>query len=501
MRWLAVLGVMVLCLGALVGVQANPKPGGTLRFATVGDVARLDPHLTGDVSAWLVLEQVYERLLMLDENLELAPWLATDWHVSDDGLVYTFSIRQGVRFHNGREMTAEDVKKSLERIMDPDVGAIAAAQLQVVESIETPDPYTVVIRLSEPLASTLYTLARIETAIVPMEEVERQGGELLEPVGTGPFRFVRHQKDRVLELARWEHYWQPGLPYLDRVEFIPVPDEDVRLVNLQTGEMHVIQSVPAQMVDSLAMYPDIEVMPIVSTNWPHLAMNTKRPPFDDVRVRQAVQLVVDQQELLDLVAWGYGTVSASPLPPTSYFHKDVKGWEVDVERAKQLLAEAGYPNGFDATIRVIRGINARRAEVVQAQLAQIGIRARIQQDEQPTWFSEVFFGRDYDMALVAHVSKIDPDLSFYDILHSTGTKNYTQYHNPELDRLLDEGRRVSDPEQRKAIYDQVQEIIVGESGYVVVYLEQLLFGKQKAVKDFDVLTTGDIRFWRTWIDR
>jgi peptide/nickel transport system substrate-binding protein len=201
------------------------------------------------------------------------------------------------------------------------------------------------------------------------------------------------------------------------------------------------------------------------------------------------------------VTWGRGLESVTPLAPSNPFSVEIDGWGYDLDRARELLAEAGHPNGFEVTLRAIRGINISIGEVIQAQLARIGITVTIQVDEQPTWFSEVFNQRDYQMSVVAHSSKVDPDLSFFDILYTDEAKNYTRLSHPRMDELLLAGRSTTDFDTRKAIYDEVQELIASESGYVVLFVDELLFGVGDHVQDFTLLPTNDIRWWTTSLNR
>ena len=497
-RKLLLAAVLGLALVALSHAWAN---GGVLRFGVVGDPDNLDPHTTGSVSAWLVLENIYERLLILDENLELQPWLAESYTVSDDGLRLTFTLRQGVQFHNGRELTAEDVKHSFERILDPAVPAVAKASFATLGEINVLEPYVVELVLTDTLASILYALARLETAIVPIEEAAAQGGRLSQPVGTGPFRFSEFVTGQRIVIAKNADYWQPGLPHLDEVHYVPVPAGDVRLVNLLTGELDVIQGVPAADADGLDGRGNASLMNVIGTNWTHLSMNTQRAPFDDVRVRQAVRHAIDREEIMDLVTWGRGLESKTPLAPSNPFYAEIEGWDLDLDRARALLAEAGHPDGFTVTLRAIRGINISIAEVIQAQLARVGITVDIQVDEQPTWFSEVFNQRDYQLSVVAHSSKIDPDLSFFDILYTDEAKNYTLYSDAAMDGLLLAGRSTTDFTERKAAYDEVQRNLAGQSGYVVLFIDELMFGVGNHVAGFDLMPTGDTRWWNTSLNR
>jgi peptide/nickel transport system substrate-binding protein len=477
----------------------TPKRGGTLRYAMASNPADLDPHTTGATNSWHVLEQVYERLTMLDKDQKIVPWLAESWEVAPDGLIYTFKLRSNVKFHNGRLMTAADVQSSFERIRDPKTPSVAKPYFADVTAIEAPDDRTVRLKLAKPFAAFLYAVARLETAVVPKEEVEKQNNSVQEPVGSGPFKFVEFKKDVNLVLERNPDYWKTGLPYLDRVVYRPITDSDVRLTNLRTGEVDVIQDVPAKDIESLQTETKIRVGRVGGVAWPHLSMNTRRPPFDNVKVRQAIHYALDRKAIMDLVSFGHGTLSETPLPPGNPFRSEIAEWKTDRAKAKQLLAEAGHPNGFSTTMRVITGSNAALAEVAQAQLKEVGINVAVEKLEATTWFKDVFSGHSFDMSIVAHLSKIDPDISLWDILHKDGPKNYTGTNIPELNALLDEGRTTLDEEKRKGIYAKAQQIVVEQSGYVVLYLPPFQYGWSNAVQNGEILPFGDIRFWEVWL--
>jgi ABC-type transport system substrate-binding protein len=480
---------------------AGPKKGGSLKFGLYGDVAEMDPHLTGDVTAWIVLENIYERLTMLGDDMTPKPALAEKWDVSPDGLTYTFTIRKGVKFHNGREMTAKDVVYSVNRIMDPKVPARAKPYFEFLDKVEAPDANTVKMVFKTPFVPILYALARLEVAIVPQEEVEKQGGKLSTPVGTGPFQFVERRKDQMIKLKRNDSYWQAGKPLLDDVTYVVLTDPDTRVSNLVTGEIHAIYEVPPKDVATLKSAKGVVVQQETGTFWPHLAMNTSKKPFDNPKVRQAIRLALDREEILQLVGFGFGKVSDTIVPSSSPFYTPIPTTQPNVDQAKKLLSEAGYANGFEVSLRAVKGRDTNLAQVIQSQLSQVGIKVKVIPDEQVAWFAEVFNQHKYELAITAHVSKIDPDLSFYDIQITGGPKNYTEFSDKEMDDLLRKGRAEPDLTKRKEQYAQVQKIFAERNGYIPLYLQDLLLGYRDTVKGLKILHSGDIRLWDVWLDQ
>jgi len=483
---------------AFLRAQEQPSAGGTLIFNGGSNLSGLDPHTVGAVVSWYVLDNIFDRLMRLNaETQEPEPSLAEKVDVSADGLTYTFTLRKGVTFHNGRELTSDDVKKSFERIQNPDVPAVAKGYFANLASIETPDPGTVVLVYSKPYAALLTALTRLETSIVPMEEVEKTEEWDVHPVGSGPFVFESYTKDQAAKLTRNENYWEPDLPHLAGIEQRVIPQPETPVINAQTGDVHVTP-VPPSSIDSLANEESLKVNPVVSNYWAHLSLNNRVAPFDDVKVRQAIRLAVNRNDIRDLAFFGTGVISNTLIPEQNPFRAEVEGWEYDADKARSLLQETGHGDGFSATIRVntADAWQLPTAELIQAYLADIGITIEIEQIESTTWFSDVFTNHNFEMSMTSHVSKVDPDLSMFDILHSgeLGTKNYTGFSDPEMDDLLDRGRTSTDTDERKSIYAQAQQIFVERSGYIVLNLQTLPFAVNNAVQDFLLLPTSELRW-------
>lgn len=487
----------------LSSFQDQPITGGTVIFNGGSNLSGLDPHITGAVVSWYFLDNIFDRLMRLNpETQEPEPSLAEAVDVSDDGLTYTFTLRQGVQFHNGREMTSDDVKQSFERIQDPDVPAVAKGYFAALDSIETPDPQTVVMNYTEPYPPLLTALTRLETAIVPMEEVENAEEWEVHPVGSGPFRFESYTQGQTGVLSRNDDYWKEGLPYLDGVEQRIIPQPETAVVNVQTGDIHVT-GIQASDIATLETDESLTVELLPSTYWAHLSLNTSREPFNNLQVRQALRHAINREDIRELAFFGTGEISNTLIPPGNPYRVEIEGWDFDPERARTLLDETGYGGGFSAVLRISSAFpwQLASAQVIQAYLADLGIAIEIEQIEPTTWFSEVFTDHNYDMSMASHVSKVDPDLSMLDILHSGefGTKNYTEFSDPEMDEALERGRRETEFEQRLEAYTDAQNIFVERSGYIVLNLQVLPVALINSVQDFSLLSTNELRWEETWL--
>jgi len=481
--------------------DAQPKRGGTLTAAIGADPVNLDPAISSAYSTFEVLENVYNQLVGLDENLQVVPELAESWTVSADKKTYTFKLRQGVKFHNGRELVADDVVYSYERIRNPDTQSGWAYLFDPIDTIKAVDQYTVEISSKEVYAPLLTKLAGGGTAIVPKEDVD--AGTLDQtPDGTGPFKFVEFVPADHLTLVRNESYWEEGLPYLDSIVFKPIPDETVRLTNLETANVDWVDSVPGKDLDRLKDSKDLVVQQVAGTSYTYLGMNLKRDPLSDKRVRQAISYALDREEIAAIAAYDLAQGSDNPIPEGNFWKADYSPYTQDVDKAKSLLEEAGLGDGFKTEIMPAKDYaeTVRAAEAVQSQLGEIGIDVTLRPLEWSTWLDEEGKG-NYDMYLCGWIGLVDPDDWFY-AQHYTGQIfNFTGYSNPELDALLDKGRQEFDPEARKAIYDQVSQIVIDDLPYIYLYTTAPVNAWQPTVQGYSVRPDSTIVFKNTWLDK
>jgi peptide/nickel transport system substrate-binding protein len=484
------------------GETGGPKTGGTLQVAFQNEWAGLDPHTVSSYSSYQILNNVLEGLTTFDDDLNLQPGLAESWEQSEDGKTWTFHLRQGVKFHNGREMTADDVKWSFERLIDPATGAGNAGRVGPPETkIEVIDPITVAITHPEPFGIFPQSIGFDKsTGIVAKESLE-EDGTISIPIGTGPFKITDVQGTTRLVLERNEDYWQEGLPYLDQIVIEPIPDDTVRETALRSGEVDWILAIAPQSFDSLSNEDGITVSTAPQLSYDYIGINLTREPFSDVRVRQAIALAINRDELCQAGFFGLCETIQGPVGTGSPWYFDYAPYGQDVERAKQLMADAGYADGFEMELLPTTqyGETVRAAQVLQQQLAAIGIEATINAPEWSEWL-ELEGNFKYDAYICNWNGLIDADQYYYLQHRSDQVFNFTGYSNPEFDKLVDEGRSMSDFDKRYAIYEQANKILVDDAPYVYMYNKQEIraFGDQ--VKGFVVRPDQANNFWNVWLD-
>ncbi len=511
----AALGLSVPAMMALGAVgnapfraaaqDASPeaKTGGTLRVGLSADPAELDPHKTSLTAAWHVLEHIYEGLVTTNAALEPVPVLAEEWEISEDGLTYTFKLRQGVTFHNGREFVADDVKYSYERILDPETASPNVSELGSIETIEVVDPSTVVITLKAPDSSFLAKLMGTSIAIVPKEEVEANGDLMQVAVGTGPFQFVEYVPNSGVTLERYPDYWEEGRPYLDGLEMQIVPDNTSRTTALVTGTVDFIEYAPVQDLPIFESDETIKVAGDQNTNIRYMAINVSREPFTDVRVRQAIAKVIDRGPIIDSAVFGAGTAT-NILFPESYwagFPSEIP--EPDIEGAKQLLAEAGYPDGFKTSILswAQYAFLSNAAIVIQEQLKQIGIEAELELQENAIYLENYFAG-NFDLSVTGTSAYVDPNDVVLANFGTGESYNGIGYSNPEMDELIAQAMDETDQAERARIYRRIQEIILEDVVWVNLFIANQYEAMKVYVMGYEHIPTGSNRsFQDVWLDQ
>jgi peptide/nickel transport system substrate-binding protein len=487
------------------------KRGGVLKVGIEGDFTDLDPAHEETTIDQYAIDMVYEGLVRWDPvTLEPQPLLATSWEISDDGLTYTFYLQEGVKWHNGDDFVADDVKYSVERIIDPDEGSVKQTYLASIESVEVVDDYTVVFHLSEPYAALINT-APFVPKIQNRNFVEANDGHTPRTMmGTGPFMFVELVPDQVLRLESNPDYWrmdedgQP-LPYLDGMEFYPVPDENARVADFLAGVTDVNLLVPHKDVDGLLANPDVVVAGPESMWFSGIWMHCATPPFDDPLVRQAVSWAIDRAEIANVGLFG----KAEPLfggvmPPGHWAATDVSVYDHrDVDKAKDLLAQAGYPEGFEVTIAAGAAYpgEVTIAEMTAAYLQDIGIDATVDAQEWGAFIDNLVNGH-LPIFVVGLDPTGDPDEAYHQAFHSMGAYNVLAYSNPQLDALLEEARAVTDYAERKELYRQVEEIVLEDVPQALVVRHNQYESLQTYVKNYVHQTNGRKEtLIYVWLDR
>ncbi len=439
----------------------------------------LDPHNLTAAAAGLIGFVAMPGLVWLDFDLGLSPMIAEDWESDDEGLVWTFTLRENLVFHNGKPCDANEVVRNFENIMDPESGSMLTPDFEQVDSVEAIDDRTIEFRLSEPFAPFLAVLSH-RCAITDMDDYDTTT-----PVGCGPFKIVSWDRGSQVTLERHDEYWEDDLPHAARVNWRFLPDADVRLTSMRAEEIDITYSVPDHMLEDLMEAGDFEINPISGLTHQYLAFNCSEGHFADVRMRKAVAHAIDKEAILEAALWGNGQISNIPHPPESPWYVEIPDYERDLDRARELMEEAGYGDGFSLDMPIPDWTpSSEVAEIVQADLAEIGIDLRIVQTEWATYWPDIYLQSDFEFTFMGYSARVDPDQTFYPRYHSEGVHNATVYENEELDELLERGRVTIDEDERKEIYDRVQEILVDELPWLWLYIPNVTMGWANYVEGF-----------------
>lgn len=491
-----------VCLGAIdAAAQGCPKQGGTLTIATLSSPRQLDPHKSLNTDDYIHSFWMYNALTRIQADGQAGPDLALNWNSNDDLTRWTFSLRKGVRFHNGRELVADDVVASLKRVQDPATASISRTAISMVQEIKAVDSHTVELSLSTPYAELPKALAAFNAKIAPRELL----GSLAEkPVGTGPYRFAELVPGSHIRVVRNESYFIPGEPCLNEVVYKVLPEALVAATALRRGEIDIWYRVPADQVRDLQRAGgDVVVEGTPTGNHDVIVVHNKRKPFDDPKFRLALNYATDKQKVVDAVLFGYGTVVETPISPASpVYKKDLPSRKQDLARARQLLAEAGYPNGIDLTIiaQAGRPNRERLALVVQDMWRPIGVRLKIEKVPSDRFVADVEMKADMYVSGFAGRATVDQILQIG--THSKGSFNMYYWENPAVDRLLDEGRRAKTLEEQRRIYGQVQQAIFDDPPGVIPYVLNDYTAYRKSVQRYGIHPLWGVMYLdNVWVNR
>jgi len=500
MMVLGLLLVLGACAGApqpeteqpAGGEQANQVKD-TMIVAKQSDPSSLDPHLASDEAAIRCIENMYNTLLTYTDGYgEVAPSLAKSYEVSDDNLTYTLHLIQGVKFHSGRVMTADDVVYSIERIKNE---GVRASHFEKVASVEAADDHTVVITLSEPFAPFATYLAHPCNVIVDQDAVEANGGKLTNADGgTGPFMLEKWDVGTQLSLTKFADYWEAGKPVMNHLVFRTIADSTARSTALRNGEVDMIIDVTEQEIAVLKNAEGVVVESVPGTFWEYLGMNCEHQYLDNVKVRQALANAIDRDAINAAVKMGNAEVlHVANLPSTHEAYADLNIYPArDLEKAKNLLAEAGYQAG-EINLELLVGSDWQyqvdAAQMIKAQAAEAGITIAISALESGIFFDNLNNGA-FDLTVVGWSGFVDMDEYFYNLFRSDGAYNQQNYTNPELDRLLDQGRTTLDHAARLDIYQQIQQIVAEDAPMAFLYMNNYTVAMRDNVQNYIVHPTA-----------
>lgn len=440
----------------------------------------LDPHkATASISYQMILN-IFEGLMAPETDGSLKEGLAESYEISEDGLTYTFKIRSGVKFHNGEALTVEDIQYSFDRLMGKNGGEKMSNNFDNVASTEAPDATTFVIKLKEPNSNFLYSLTARQSAIVPKSN---DGKHNENPIGTGPFAYVKYAPGSNLVLKKNDSYWKQGLPYLDQVTFTFQSDDQAAIMSLMANEVD-LTSVPWQRVNEVE---DSHHLSHQNNNSSLIVtFNETKAPFDNVKVRQAMNYAISKADIIDSVFAGYAVPLGSNMSPAmgDYQKKGLENmYKQDVEKAKALLAEAGYPDGFKTKITVSshNEIYSNIAQIVAANLKEIGVDVEIEVVEWGIWLDRVYFGRDYNMTTIDLTGRASAYEILNDYISTNDGENFFLFKNEEYDKIMADVLKETDTAKQIAYYQRAQEILAEQAVSVYVADYQIVWGSDKQV--------------------
>ena len=478
-------GMALAGLGLLAGARperAAAQAGGVMRINMATDIQQLDPHLVTAWNDYCPWECMYSSLTALDRDFQPVPDLAQSW-TQPDPKTYVFQLRKGVLFHNGREMKAADVKFSLERIQSFGGRSKWYTLILDMERAEVVDDYRVRVVLKQPSAPFLANLAF--AMVVAPENVEKIG---LEPVGTGPFRFVERVPNSHLLVRRWDKFYMPGQPKVDEIRWVPVVEPATRVANLKTGTADIISEVPFESLRDLRATPGVAIHEPKASSAYAVILIKHAPPLDNKKLRQAIAQLVDREALNRAVYFGVGTTEqgCNPFPIGHWAHTDVACPKYDPDAAKKLLAEAGHPNGIELEWKVIgtRPDTVKVAEVCKETFRKGGVNVKLTQLEFATWIQQVYRDKQFQLGQTIFLREADPDGLVVSALFTGGQNNPGGYSRKDMDDLLTSGRGELNVERRKAIYKRISEIVADDVPFVRIQPQPFLWASTSKAGGF-----------------
>jgi peptide/nickel transport system substrate-binding protein len=487
---LVALVVMAICIPLFAQGAKDPAPKATI--AADGNIVRGGTLVAGKTNKWSTLvptrstsrgddryitSQIFDTLVSMDESGNFVPQLAESWEMQEKAMV--MKLRNDVLFHDGTPLNAEAVKFIFDWYFGPVAKPIFISEINAIQSVDVVDEFTVRFNLKEPSAILLSALSNNAGMMMSPAAIKQYGDDIvLHPVGTGPFKMKEAIEGDHITLVRNENYYLKGkdglpLPYLDVVVIRVITDEPVKVTNLQSGDINITDYLnAATSLDTLKTNKNVEV--IRTTAGDHFALypNHLHAPLGDARVRQAISLALDKQAICDALTRGYGTVAPFPVSPGQWFYSSYDPFKYDPAKAKQLLTEAGFPNGFTVKLQnIAREPDNTIVQAVQSQLKKVGINVEIESIERNAWVA--LFARNSDKGELAFgrwtFPRVDAYMQIYNNLGASAIGNYSNYNNTKFNELLEKTKSVYDVTERKALFAEIQKIVLDDAANIWIY--------------------------------
>jgi len=478
--------------------EATSPYGGRLRVSVSRKPNTLNPikHVNGaeyQVTGWL-----YSNLTRVDHNLEVHPDLATDWEPNSDASQWTFNLREDATFnHNGEQVTARDVKKTIETVQDPDVGSPGKGAIGPIESVEAVDKTTARINLSGPYADIPKKMAKQFARILPADVIENRFDEIATTdFGSGPFNLETFEVGSIIETSRNEDFYLESedgnqLPYVDGVNQRVYPETTAEISAMGNDSVDIMWEVPASQYKRVQSQNGTKALRTAGGAFANLVMRSDEPPFDDNRVRKAFKYAVDKEAMLEGAQNGLGVVAQdTPISPAYQFHTDLPDREQDIDRAKELLEEAGYGDGLDLKLYAANqpSVRVSYATLLKNQLKEIGVNIEIEQVSYDRYLSEIWSSAPFYIGYYG--MRFTEDGILYLLLHSEGSWNEAHWTDEEFDKVLDKARQTTDKDERAKLYGRAQEILHERGPYLISFFQDELAAQRKYVDNYNLDPTG-----------
>jgi ABC-type transport system substrate-binding protein len=508
-----ILAAGFLCL-MLVGmtIAAEPRRGGTLRIAYEADITGMDPHTALGIQAMYVEQNLYNTLVTIDANAEYVPDLAESWDVKGDGKVYIFHLRKGVKFHDGTDLTADAVKWNFERLLNPEEKVITASYFKpIIESIDVIDQHTLQITLKYPTNTLLPALAiyRVGFMIVSPTSYQKWGKNDLaqHPAGTGPFKLVRWEQNRIIELERNPDYFKQGLPYLDHIQFRVMKDGVTRATALRAGEVDFVNEVPMEHAARLADDPTIQLYRGLDASKIYIPLNVQRKPFDDLRVRQALAgYGIDRNAIAKIAFLGYAQPLLGIIPPGTRGHEDIlEMYPYNPGRAKALLKEAGFdenhPLEYTLMTHAAYPPLPTVATIMKTELESLGmVRVNVEVVDRPIFLKRF---REHDMDQVVNMALpfIDINARSYLLEAGEGSLNQANHTDMHVDEMFEQWRRTVDVKKQNEIGREIQRYMAEKMLMPVVTTRPTIQAARDTVQGYVYMRGMKVSFETTWLTK
>lgn len=481
------------------------KEGKDLVIAVADNFTSMDPHDTNDTLSYSAQKTMLEGLVGFDKDMKVIPVLAEEYAANDEATEFTFKLRQNVTFHDGTPFNAEAVKVNIDRLADPNSGLKRHSLYSIVKETIVVDEYNLKVILSEPFGAMINTFAHPAAMMHSPKALEELGKEVARnPVGTGPFKFIEWKPGEGLEVTKNESYWKEGYPKVDKITFKPVSENGSRIAMLQAGEADFIYPVPTEQADSITGQGGIEVESKPSIVVRYMAMNTLKEPYNDIKVRQALNYAIDKEAFNKVVLNGHGKELDSIIAPNTQFYSKQETYDFNIEKAKDLLKEAGFVKGFKAKIWGANSSSALKAmEFLQQQLAQINVELEVVPMEAGTMSDKIWGVTDpKDAEIELYYGGWSPSTGDADwgIRPLLGGKeafppksyNISYYENTEANALIESALQTADVDKRAAAYKDAQALLWNEAPWVFLSVDNTMAGKKNYLKGISLLPDGSL---------